>query len=239
MLTRVDVLSSKILMISDDFETAQVWLYILNQRGIGTVLITPSDDDTTERRSEYAHDLIMIDTNSLQMDVSRLIRRLRTESSVPILVLVLKDYESTTLDLYDSGADEVIVKPISARLFMAKIKAWMRRSWTVPASTLTSFQVGDLCLDPAQRQLVLKTGKVVKLTSLEFSLVHLLMNQPNQVLESTLIIDRMWGRDGDGDNALLKNVVYRLRRKIEPDPSSPRYVLSITGEGYMLAAPSE
>jgi two-component system, OmpR family, response regulator RegX3 len=115
----------------------------------------------------------------------------------------------------------------------------MRRSWTVPASMLSSFQAGDFRLDPAQRQLVLQTGKVVKLTSLEFRLLHVLMSHPNQVLESSLLIDRVWGANSGGDSVLLKNVVYRLRRKIEPDPSQPRYIQSITGEGYVfIASPS-
>jgi two-component system, OmpR family, response regulator RegX3 len=228
------MVSGKILLISDDLETAQIWSYILNQKGIDSSLVTPSEDDSTERRPEYSHDLMIVDAVSPQMNVIQLIKRLRTESTIPILLLLPKEDERLFLEAYDIGADDVIAKPISARLFLAKVKAWMRRSWTVPASMLSSFQAGEFRLDPAQRQLVLQSGAVVRLTSLEFRLLHVLMSHPNQVLESSLLIDRVWGENSGGDNVLLKNVVYRLRRKIEPDPSQPRYIQSVTGEGYLF-----
>jgi two-component system, OmpR family, response regulator RegX3 len=233
------MVAGKVLLISDDLETAQIWGYILSQKGIDSSSVTPSEDDSTERRPEYAHDLMVVDAISPQMNVLQLIKRLRTESTIPILLLLPKEDERLFLEAYEIGADDVIAKPLSARLFLAKVNAWMRRSWTVPASMLSSFKAGDFRLDPAQRQLVLESGKVIKLTSLEFRLLHVLMSHPNQVLESSLLIDRVWGANSGGDSVLLKNVVYRLRRKIEPDPSQPRYIQSITGEGYVfIASPS-
>jgi DNA-binding response OmpR family regulator len=230
------LISAKALIISDDTETAQIWGYILGQKGIEASLMTSADNDSTGRRPEYAHDLIIIDSNSSQMDVMRLTRLMRTEATVPILLLLPKDEEIVVLEAYEAGADEVIIKPISFRLFCVKVKAWLRRSWTVPTSMLESFQVGDLRLDPAQRQLVTSNGTPVKLTSLEFRLLHMLMSHPNQVLESSLIIDRVWGAMGGGDTVLLKNLIYRLRRKIEPDPGQPRYIQAILGEGYIFIA---
>jgi DNA-binding response OmpR family regulator len=230
------LISAKALIISDDVETAQIWSYILGQKGIDVSLMTSADSDSTGKRPEYAHDVIIIDRNSSQMDVLRLTQLMRTEATVPLLLLLPEGDETITLEAYEAGVDEVIVKPIGARLFMAKVKAWLRRSWTVPTSMLNSFQVGDLRLDPAQRQLVTNRGTSIKLTSLEFRLLHLLMSHPNQVLESSLIVDRVWGSMGDGDTVVLKNLVYRLRRKIEPDPSQPRYIQAILGEGYILNA---
>jgi DNA-binding response OmpR family regulator len=232
----INVISAKTLIISDDTETAQIWSYILSQKGIEASLVTSSDNDSTGRRPEYAHDLIIIDWNASQMDVVRLTKHMRTEATVPILLLMPREDEARILEAYEAGADEVIIKPISARLFSMKAKAWLRRSWTVPTSMLDSFQVGDLRLDPAQRQLVTNSGTAIKLTSLEFRLLHLLMSHPNQVLESALIIDRVWGAIGEGDTTLLKNVVYRLRRKIEPDPGQPRYIQAMLGEGYIFVA---
>jgi DNA-binding response OmpR family regulator len=230
------LIPAKALLISDDLETAQVWRYILNQKGIEAILMNSADDDSTERRPEYAHDLIIIDSNASQINVIRLIGHLRTQATVPILLLLPKEDETLIVEGYEAGADEVIAKPISARLFMLKVKAWLRRSWTVPTSMLSSFQVGDLRLDPAHRQLMTQSGKAIKLTSLEFRLLHLVMSHPNQLLASSLIIDRVWGSAGGGDSTLLKNVVYRLRRKIEPDPSQPRYLQAVAGEGYIFIA---
>jgi DNA-binding response OmpR family regulator len=172
------LIPAKALIISDDTETAQIWNYILSQKGIETSMMTSADSDSTGRRPEYAHDLIIIDWNASQMDVMRLTRHMRTEATVPLLLLLPKDNEAMILEGYEAGADEVIAKPIGARLFMVKVKAWLRRSWTVPTSMLNSFQAGDLRLDPAQRQLVMNTGALIKLTSLEFRLLHLLMSHP-------------------------------------------------------------
>jgi len=115
--------------------------------------------------------------------------------------------------------------------------AWLRRSWVGSIEVLANLQVGDLLLDPAQRQLVAPPSQVIKLTNLEFRLLYLLMSHHGQVLETNVIIDRVWGSYSDGgDSILLKNLVYRVRNKIELDPHQPRYILNVAGEGYMFQA---
>jgi two-component system response regulator RegX3 len=231
------VLPAKVLLISDEPESAEVWGYILDHKGFETSLVTSNEEDSTERRPDHTHDVIIIDRNNGHMNTNRLIGHLRTEVTVPILLLLPSTDEALALEGYEAGADEVIPKPISPRLLLAKIKAWVSRSWTVPAAMLDILQVGDLRLDPAQRQLVNLDGTLIKLTSLEFRLLHLLMSHPGQILESNLIIERVWGADSRGDSTLLKNVVYRLRRKIEPDPAHPAYIQSLVGEGYVFQIP--
>jgi two-component system, OmpR family, response regulator MtrA len=231
------MISAKALIISGDLEAAQIWSYILGQRGITTAILSPLDEDSTARRPpEHAHDLIIIDVHGSEMNVVRTIQRLRTETTVPILLLLPQDDETRILEAYDAGVDEVIVGGISPRLFQAKVIAWQRRSWTVPTSMLDTFQVGDLRLEPSQRQLVTASGAAIKLTSLEFRLLHLLMSNPGQVLQSSVIVARMWGAAGEGDTNLLKNVVYRVRRKIELNPAQPHYIQSAPGEGYVFIA---
>lgn len=144
--------------------------------------------------------------------------------------------EAHILEVYQAGVDECIVKPVSPSLFLAKVGAWLRRSWTIPAEAMEDLQVGDVRLEPARREVAIATGSAVKLTNLEFRLLHLLMTHRGQVLEPDVIIDRVWGYAGSGDSAALKNVVYRLRRKIEPDPSRPRYIQTVAGEGYTFQA---
>ena len=87
-------------------------------------------------------------------------------------------------------------------------------------------------LDPAKRQVTLAEGKVVKLTTLEFRVLHLLMSHPGWVMKTDDILQRVWGYYGNGDRDLLKNVVYRLRRKIDPDPNHPRFIFTEAGLGY-------
>jgi len=187
------------------------------------VALAGSAEEAMTQWTNGVFDLTLIDVHTPQLDGVDLCRRLQAEAVNPILLLTPRSDEAHLLEAYQAGADECIAKPISPSL---------RRSWTVPTEALDSLQVGDLQLNPARRQVVTPSGAIVKLTNLEFRLLHLLMSHQTQVLDTNLIIDRVWGYTGGGDTVLLKNLVYRLRRKIEPDPSQPRYIQTVTGAGY-------
>lgn len=229
------MLGTRILYVTDDLEVGQLWTHSLGQRGF-EVTVAGSTGQALEHWGKESYDLIVVNAYTPQLDGVELCRRLRFEVVNPILLLTYANSEPQILEAYEAGADEVIVKPIGGRLFLAKVVAWLRRSWTVPAEALDSLHAGDLRLDPSRRQLNVADGRVIKLTNLEFRLLHLLMGHQGQVLGSDVIIDRVWGFAGNGDNSLLKNLVYRLRRKIEPDPSQPRYLHTLTGEGYSFRA---
>jgi DNA-binding response OmpR family regulator len=111
--------------------------------------------------------------------------------------------------------DECVIKPISPAVFLAKIQAWARRGRSSGSHVAASSSIITLRLDPARRSAVSSTGQEVKLTNLEFRLLRLLMSRPGQVFTTDDIIQNVWGSQGDDDAALLKNVVYRLRKKLE------------------------
>jgi DNA-binding response OmpR family regulator len=228
------MIPAQALVISDDNDTAEIWRFILGRKGIETTLAVPPEEDDTEHRPEISHDIIMIDVCSPPVNVANFILRLRSDTTAPILVFLPNVDERCILESYSAGADEVIIKPITPHLFVAKVHAWIRRSSIAPTSTLESFETGNLRLNTTQRQLVTEAGKAIKLTNLEFRLAHLLMSHPGQILQSSIIVNRLWGAYGVGDNVMLKNVVYRLRRKVEPDPSEPRYIQVAAGEGYVF-----
>jgi len=227
------MVNAKILFISDDVEAEHVWAYALSRRGLEVILAT-SVSEAVDQWGQETFDLVIIDVYTPHLDGIALCQRLRAEVINPILLLASRRDEAYILEAYKAGVDECITKPISHPLFLAKVMAWLRRAWTVPAMALPNLQVGDLQLDPIWRQVVKTTGEAVKLTNLEFRLLHLLMSRPGQVLETNVILDRVWSYAGRGDGVLLKNVVYRLRRKIEPDPHQPRHILTAAGEGYMF-----
>jgi len=224
---------ARVLLVSDKPETGQLWAYALGQQEIEAVLVG-SAKEVLDRWAEGIFDLLVIDVHTPQLDGIDLCRRLRAEAINPILLFTPGRSEAHILEAYEAGVDECVTKPISPLLFLAKVRAWLRRSWTVPTEALDSFQVGDLRLDPARREVITATGSAVKLSNLEFRLLHFLMNHQGRALEPDVIIDSVWGYTGGGDSALLKNVVYRLRRKIEPDPSQPRYIQTMAGEGYIF-----
>jgi len=176
--------------------------------------------------------LLIIDAHTFELDGIDLCRQIRAEAVNPILLFSPRGDEAHILEAYQAGVDECVVKPVSPALFLAKARAWLRRSWTVPAGALDCLQAGALRLDPARREVVTAAGSAVKLSTLEFRLLHLLMLHRGQVLSTDVIIDRVWGYSGGGDGALLKNLVYRLRRKIEPDPRQPCFIQTVAGEGY-------
>lgn len=224
----------KILLASDDPETSHFWAYSLNQRDID-VVVTQTAEEALHYWGRESFDLVIINGYSPHFDCIELCRHLRREVINPILLFTYEGDERYLLAAYEAGFDECIVKPVGLRLFLAKVTAWLRRAWTVPAATLGVLQAGDLWLDPMHQHLVMPEGKVIKLTHLEFRLVHLLLSHQGKVLETNLIVDRVWGQTGHGDSVLLKNVVYRLRRKIEPDPHHPRYLQTLAGEGYAFS----
>lgn len=231
----VEKVKTRVLLVSDDPETGQIWTYALSQQGIEVVL-AGSAEEALDRWAEESFDLIVIDIHTPQLNGMDVCRRLRAEAINPILLFTPGRSEAHILEAYGAGVDECITKPISPPLFLAKVRAWLRRSWTVPVGSLDSLQVGDLRLDPARREVVTATGSAVKLSNLEFRLLHFLMNHQGRALEPDAIIDCVWGYTGGGDSTLLKNLVYRLRRKIEPDPSQPRYIQTVAGEGYIFQA---
>lgn len=227
------MINARLLIISDDLEAGQMWAYALRRRGLEVFLVA-SAEEALEQWEREIFDLLIIDLYTSHLDGLELCQRLRAEAINPILLFTPRCDEAYSLKAYQLGVDECIAKPISPPLFLAKVTAWLRRSWTIPTQGLPCLQVGDLQLDPVRRQAVTATGSVVKLTNLEFRLFHLLMSHHGQVLETNFILDQVWGYAGRGDGPLLKNVVYRLRRKIECDPRQPHYILTVAGTGYTL-----
>jgi DNA-binding response OmpR family regulator len=226
-------MNDRVLVVSDDHETRRIWAYALNQAGLEVASVT-STEEAMERWSTEVFDLIIVDDHSVDLAGIDVCRTLRTQVVNPLLLLMPSANEAHLLQAYQAGVDECVVKPIGPRLLLAKVKAWLRRSWTLPAEALNDLRTANLRLNPATREVVRGDGSPVKLTNLEFRLLHLLMSQPGQVLESDVIVARVWGHSGEGDTVLLKNLVYRLRRKLEPDPSQPQYIKTVPGSGYSL-----
>ena len=218
----------KVFVVCDQKDTAPVWGYILRQQGLIVILET-SRDKAIERWSSEMPDLVVLDVDIAHQDRMELYKKFREVSVAPILLFLPAHHETQVLEAYAAGVDEVVVKPISPPIFLAKILAWMRRSWTVPVDGLSLVKAGRHRLDPTRRCLIDPDELEIKLTNLEFRLLHLLMSRATHVFSVEDIIQSLWGGYGSGDQTLLKNVVYRLRRKIEADPSHP--VLLQTWQG--------
>lgn len=220
----------KIFVVCDRTDTAPVWGFILRQQGLVVILET-SLDKAVDHWSMEMPDLVVIDIDTTLQDPMLLYKKFRAVSVAPILLFLPAHHETQILEAYAAGVDEVVVKPISPAIFLAKIVAWVRRSWTLPVDGLSLVMAGKHRLDPTRRCLIDPNGLEIKLTNLEFRLLHLLMSRPAFVFSAEDIIQSIWGGFGNGDQVLLKNVVYRLRRKIEVDPGRPTLLQTWQG-GY-------
>lgn len=228
-------MKAKILIISDEIETARVWEYSLNQVGLDTRLISTADPVIEIWNAERPDLIIIEDFNDIVVELD-LCRQLRALVAIPILFLTTRSGETHLLDIYNNGADEAIPFPLTPRLFRAKVKAWLRQTGNLPMSALDDVIAGAFTLDPEARHLRKASGEEYNLTILESRLLYILMGHPRKAFGSDELIDRVWGYFGHGNGTVLKNLVYRIRRKIEPRPDQPRYLLTEGNYGYKFQA---
>jgi len=163
------------------------------------------------------------------------IRRVRSETTVPTIVIVNQVEEDVHCQLLDYGADLVIQRPFSSRLLIAQVRALLRRAGSVPLFSLPTLSIAGLTLDPATRITQVAGQSPRRLTHLEFRLLYTLMMHSSQVLSTETIVEQVWGYDDQGDKELVRGLVRRLRTKIEPEPHQPQYILTIPGVGYCFA----
>jgi DNA-binding response OmpR family regulator len=219
------------LVFCNDPDSGSVWISLLEQKRIHSTQEC-FFLKAVERLDAVNPDLIMIVDNGSSTCVIDLIKELRSGAVNPILMVCDNWEEEDLLNAYLAGVDECILKPVSAGLFLAKVQAWLRRSWTIPTDFLEPVKTGGLVLIPSERHLVLKDGSIVSLTNLELRLLHLLMCRPNKIVTISELIRHMWRENGRGEISALKNVVYRLRKKMEADPANPCIIKNVAGAGY-------
>lgn len=213
-----------------------------NRRVLQSILATEKCDlqlasniqEALARAAEHTPDLVIIDISVSPMSGLEVCRRLCLSHAMPILVVAANDDESLRVAAFDQGADQYVVKPFSARELRARVRSLLRRA-VKPAMPPPAIQAGDLEIDLARRR-VFRAGREIKLTNTEFDLLVCLAQNVNNVTRSKLILHKVWG-PGYGDTQTLRVHVAHLRKKIEPDPAAPRYILTEQGVGYRLVAP--
>jgi len=220
----------KILVISDLQSASPLWAFnFMHQRW--EITLEPHPARAVERWAEIIPDLIVCDIDSESVSLE-LITKIRQEAVLPILLLTSNRSEKFLLNAYEAGVDECILKSIDPMLLEAKIKAWLRRASSVPVTMLEALNADDLHLIPAERVVIADAKAPIHLTNLELRLLYYLMGRPGRTLTSEELCHHIWSHHSAGDSATLKNLVYRLRRKLEADPAHPHYVHTVAGVGY-------
>ena len=223
----------KILVVSNLQTTSPMWAFN-STRLHANVILETNPGNAIESWAEKTPDLVVFDLAVENSAVIDLIRKIRCEAIIPILLLTSERTEAFLLDAYEAGADECIPKPITPSLFNAKIKAWLRRSSSAPFAMLDPLNLGNFNLVPSNRTLITEDRDPIHLTNLEVRLLYYLMGRPGRTVTVEELCERVWGESGEGNATTLKNVVYRLRRKMEADPANPHYIRTVTGVGYQF-----
>jgi len=179
-------------------------------------------------------DLVVLDLGLPDGDGVDLIRELRTWSSAPVLVLSARAGESEKIRALDAGADDYLVKPFGSGELLARTRAHLRRRQRHAGADEAVFNFGDVTIDRARRR-VTRAGEVLHLTPIEYRLLSLLTSHADRVLTHRYLLLELWGPTHAADTHYVRVHMGNLRRKIESDPSQPRWLLTETGVGYRFA----
>lgn len=234
-MTEKLVLGPRVLIVSNQQTTGPLWVFSLQQQNLH-VMLEADPAKTLQRCEMETPDLIILDINLPEAQTVDLIRGLRGEMVTPVLLLTPPRSEENIIEAYNAGVDDYLIKPVSPSLFNAKVKVWLRRSWSATTSTLDPVKIGGMHIFPNERMIIRDTGQPIHLTNLELRLLYYLVSRAGQTVSTSELNQRVWGYTGEVDNNMLKNVVYRLRRKIEADPANPQIIQTVSGVGYKLSA---
>ena len=217
----------KVLLVEDDLALSDVVSFTL--RRAGYEVLTAYDGLAALAVFESAApDLVLLDLNLPRLDGLGVCRRVRAAGETPIIILSVRGEDEAVVRGLEMGADDYMVKPFSPTQLVARIRAVMRRTG-VPA-TPSTLEASGLTLDRSRGEVRREGRAAVRLTALESKLLEALMREPGRVMPSDSLIAAIWGVEG-GDRAMLKQLVYRLRAKIE-DEESASYIETVPGIGY-------
>jgi DNA-binding response OmpR family regulator len=222
----------KILAVDDDAELLGLIAYALRQAGYLVVEAADGAAALTQFEREEP-DLVILDVNLPRLNGLEVCRRLRASSRVPIMMLTVKGGEEDQVQALDLGADDYLTKPFSPRTLLARVRALLRRAGTERPAPLAA---GYVSLDVEHQSVTVAGNPPVRLTRLELRLLQLLLANAGHTLPAERLIRHVWGSRGDGDRQILKQLVHRLRQKIEADVAEPRYLVTVSGVGYALQA---
>lgn len=222
----------KALVVDDDRVLADLVAFTLRREGFE--VIQAFDGETALRRwAEVQPDILILDVNLPKtvpkLDGFTICRVIRQQANTPIILLTVRDDEDDIVQGLKLGADDYILKPFSPRQLVARVQAVLRRAGQ--SSTPAVHQIGELSLDPSRREVRIGRDPEIMLTALESRLLEYLMLNAGHILTMEDIISHVWGPEA-GDRGMLRQLVRRLRSKIEPDTSQPVFIENVPGLGY-------
>ncbi len=231
-------MSDKILVVDDEPRVVRLVSEVLRALGY-QVIAASSGEPAIKMVALEQPDLVLLDILLPHgLDGYEVCRRIREFSDVAVIMLTAKALESDLLCGFDAGADDYLTKPFSAKELVARVKAVLRRTQRPEEKVTTTFTCGEMEINFARRAVKVH-GEQISLTRTEYALLRQLALNANRVMLHQDLLTSIWGPEYRNDVDYLRAYVRYLRRKLEADPSNPRYILTSTGVGYMLACPEE
>ncbi|MFW0795198.1 response regulator transcription factor [Gordonia sp. CPCC 205515] len=221
-----------VLIVEDEESLADPLAFLLRKEGFEASVV----NDGAQALSTFdriSPDIVLLDLMLPGMSGTEICKALRTRSSVPVIMVTARDSEIDKVVGLELGADDYVTKPYSARELIARIRAVLRRGGDVAEEDLTIgvLEEGPVRMD-VERHTVSVNGEPITLPLKEFDLLEYLLRNAGRVLTRGQLIDRVWGADYVGDTKTLDVHVKRLRSKVEPDPGSPKHLVTVRGLGY-------
>jgi two-component system, OmpR family, KDP operon response regulator KdpE len=219
---------SRVLVVDDEPQITRVLRTVLTSQGYQVQTATEGET-ALANFSEWRPELVITDLYMPHMDGVELCKRIRSLSNVPIIVLSVKGEERAKVEALDSGADDYVTKPFGTDELLARVRAALRRGTT--AAEVDVFEVGDFKVDLGSRR-VHAGGQEVRLTPKEFDLFVYMARHPNRVITHRTLLEAVWGEASQEQPEYLRVFMGQLRKKLEPDPSNPRYLVTEPWVGY-------
>ena len=227
--------TAKILVVDDDPQLRRVMKAALTKQGyiIGDAR---SGEAALEKLREERYDLVILDRNMPGMGGIEACRPIREHSDIGIIMLTVRKTELEKIEALDAGADDYITKPFSMPELLARLRANLRRSPLSPRQGSSVITFGEVQVDLGSHHVTI-SGRDLRLTPKQFEVLNYLIVNPNIAIPHAKILQTIWGPDYGGEVEYLHVLVNQLRKKIEPDPSKPRYILTEPWFGYRFQLP--
>jgi DNA-binding response OmpR family regulator len=225
--------SPTILLVDDEDSVRKLLTYPLEHEGF-RVLQAGDGEQALSRFAEERVDLVVLDIMLPKLDGLEVCRRLRAQSTVPIIMLTARDDELDKVVGLELGADDYITKPFSIREFRSRVRALLRRAAIAPQTDGASADVisaEDLRIDVAKRSVTART-EPVQLTYVEFELLRTLASRPGRVFSRQALLEALWGDSAYREPRTIDVHIRHLREKLERDPREPEYIFTVRGAGY-------
>ena len=226
-------MTGRILLVDDELSIQRAVGPLLRSRGYD-VEVVGTGRGALDAFAARTPDLVLLDLGLPDLEGTAVCRQLRAQSGVPIIVLSARDAEADKVNALDIGADDYVTKPFGPEELLARVRVALRRVAADVREEAGQFRAGDLTIDYDRRR-VLRGDREIRLTPKEFELLSLLARQHDRVLTHRAILKAIWGPNAVEQPEHLWTLVAQLRKKIEPDPSTPRYLMSEPWVGYRFA----